>query len=91
VGGYPLSLMLVAGLLLAEEEHDPQIRYLSRYGDLFQTRGLHRGESQISVADIFDWSFVRLGPELQQLLTQVSALRGAFNVEAAATLVPDPA
>ncbi|NJO78156.1 MAG: hypothetical protein HC827_06265 [Cyanobacteria bacterium RM1_2_2] len=46
VGGYPLSLMLVAGLLLAEEEPDPQVCYLSRYGNLFQIRGLHRGETK---------------------------------------------
>lgn len=89
VGGYPLSLMLVAGLLLAEEELDPQVRYLPNYGKLFQIRGLHHGENQASVEQIFGWSFARLSPTLQHLLTQISVFRRAFNVTAAAALVPD--
>ncbi len=89
VGGYPLSLVLIAGWLADEEPLDPQVRYLSEKGDLFELRGLHRGQNQISVAAIFDWSFNRLSPKLQQLLTQISVYRGAFNLAAAAALIPD--
>jgi hypothetical protein len=53
--GHPLLLTLVAGFLRAEEESDPQISYLQRYGlaDVAQLvtdeklKGLHRGKIDI--------------------------------------------
>jgi tetratricopeptide (TPR) repeat protein len=83
VGGFPLSLMLVAGLLLAEEADNPQITYLKNYGDLFQIQGLHGGQPQVSVEDVLQWSWQRLSPLQQSLLQRVSVYRLPFNSDAA--------
>jgi tetratricopeptide (TPR) repeat protein len=91
VQGNPLALSLLAGWL--REEYRPgnrSVQHLNQQPDLFQVEGKHRGEKQISVERVFDWSFHRLTSDLQQLLTQVSVLRGAFNQEAVAALVQQP-
>ncbi|MCT7950429.1 tetratricopeptide repeat protein [Ancylothrix sp. C2] len=85
VGGYPLYLMLVAGLLVTEEEDDPQIKYLSRYGNLYEIKGIHRGKNSVSVKDVFEESFGRLSDQQKQLLLNLSVYRLPF--ESAAALV----
>ena len=85
VNGYPLSLWLVAGLLRTEEKKDPHIRHLSRYGDLFQVEGLHRGQT-LSVEQIFNWSFDRLCHSHQRLFVRLSVYRVPFNATAAASI-----
>ncbi|NJL38314.1 MAG: tetratricopeptide repeat protein [Leptolyngbyaceae cyanobacterium SM1_4_3] len=54
-----------------------------------QLEGKHRGEAQISVDRVLQWSFNRLTPENQHLLTQVSVLRRAFSAEVATALVTE--
>lgn len=89
VGGYPLSLILTAGLL-KEEESDPEIRHLIHYTPAFEIKGDHRGERQVSVEDVFTQSFNRLSPKLQRLLTSVSVFKGSlFNHAAAVALLPE--
>jgi len=90
VQGNPLALTLIAGWL--REEYRPgerQVNHLSQHTDLLQLEGKHRGETQISVDRVLQWSIDRLSPENQHLLTQVSVLRGAFSAEVAAALVTE--
>jgi tetratricopeptide (TPR) repeat protein len=92
VQGNPLALSLIAGWLRDEYRH-PQERlvcHLSQHSDLFQLAGKHRGEANISVDRVLQWSIDRLTPEQQFLLTQVSVLRGAFDAELATALVLEP-
>ncbi|MBD1888474.1 tetratricopeptide repeat protein [Coleofasciculus sp. FACHB-SPT9] len=85
--GHPLLLTLVAGFLRAEEESDPQISYLQRYGlaDVAQLvtdeklKGLHRGKIDIWMRQVLDASFTRLSDKLQRLLLNLSVYRIAFN------------
>ena len=83
VGGSPLCLMLVAGLLVTEEEDDPQIKYLSRYGNLYEIKGIHRGKNSVSVKDVFEESFARLSDQQKQLLLNLSVYRLPFGGAAA--------
>ena len=87
VQGRPLALALIAGWLRAYDSFDPQVRYLATRTDLWQVEGEHRDQENISVDRVLQWSLDRLTPDQQNLLTQVSVLRGAFNYIAAATLV----
>ncbi|NJN60112.1 MAG: tetratricopeptide repeat protein [Leptolyngbyaceae cyanobacterium SL_5_9] len=90
VQGNPLALTLIAGWL--REEYRPgerQVNHLSQHTDLLQLEGKHRGEAQISVDRVLQWSINRLTPENQHLLTQISVLRGAFSAEVAAALVTE--
>ena len=85
--GHPLLLTLVAGFLRAEEESDPQISHLQRYGlaDVAQLvtdeklKGLHRGKIDIWMRQVLDASFNRLSDKLQRLLLNLSVYRIAFN------------
>ncbi|WP_448601689.1 NB-ARC domain-containing protein [Thermoleptolyngbya sp.] len=87
VGGYPLSLVLIAGWLLAEEPADPQVRYLPR--DLWALEGRYQGARQLSVEEVFGWSVGRLEERLQQMLWQLSILRQPFSATTAAAVAPD--
>ncbi|NJO49266.1 MAG: hypothetical protein HC840_07225, partial [Leptolyngbyaceae cyanobacterium RM2_2_4] len=90
VQGNPLALTLIAGWL--REEYRPgerRVNHLSQHTDLLQLEGKHRGEAQISVDRVLQWSFNRLTPENQHLLTQVSVLRRAFSAEVATALVTE--
>ncbi len=89
VRGYPLSLMLVAGLLRVEERDEPHIRHLNRYGEIWQIEGLHGGEQGVSVEDVISWSWQRLTQEQQALLEAVSVHRPPFfNALKAAFVMP---
>ncbi|MBD1899170.1 tetratricopeptide repeat protein [Coleofasciculus sp. FACHB-125] len=89
--GHPLLLTLVAGFLRAEEESDPQISHLQRYGlaDVVQLvtdeklKGLHRGKIDIWMRLVLDASFNRLSGKLQRLLLNLSVYRIPFNTAAA--------
>ena len=87
VGGYPLSLVLIAGWLLAEEPADPQVRYLP--GDLWALEGRYQGARQLSVEAVFGWSVGRLEERLRQVLWQLSILRQPFSATTAAAVAPD--
>jgi tetratricopeptide (TPR) repeat protein len=92
VHGNPLALSLIAGWL-RDEYRQPEerlVRHLSQHTDLFQLEGKHRGESNISVDRVLQWSFDRLTSTQRYLLTQVSVLRGAFDAELATALVLEP-
>ncbi len=92
VQGNPLALSLIAGWL-RDEYRQPEERlmcHLSQHTDLFQLAGKHRGEANISVDRVLQWSVDRLTSAQQDLLTQVSVLRGAFDVELATALVLEP-
>ena len=91
VKGSPLALSILAGWLRAHDSFDPQVGYLAGQTDLWQVEGEHRDQENISVDRVLQWSLDRLTPDQQNLLRQVSVLRGAFNAEAAAALVADPA
>ncbi|MFP4122491.1 MAG: tetratricopeptide repeat protein [Coleofasciculus sp.] len=87
VEGHPLLLTLVAGFLLEEEEVDPQIRYLHRYGlaDISHLltdenlKGLHRGIVDIWMRRVLDESFGRISQRVQQLVLGVCVYRIPFN------------
>jgi len=87
VEGHPLLLTLVAGFLLEEEEVDPQIRYLQRYGlaDISHLltdenlKGLHRGTVDIWMRRVLDESFGRISQRMQQLVLGVCVYRIPFN------------
>ncbi|MEO1353011.1 MAG: tetratricopeptide repeat protein, partial [Cyanobacteria bacterium J06635_15] len=92
VQGNPLALSLIASWL-RDEYRQPQERlvcHLSQHSDLFQLEGKHRGRANISVDKVLQWSFDRLTRDQQDLLTQVSVLRGAFDSTLATSLVLDP-
>ncbi|MFQ3619242.1 MAG: hypothetical protein SNJ50_21340, partial [Cyanobacteriota bacterium] len=87
VGGYPLSLVLIAGWLLTEEAADPQVCYLP--GDLWALEGRYQGARQLSVEEVFGWSVGRLEERLRQMLWQLSILRQPFNATTAAAIAAD--
>jgi tetratricopeptide (TPR) repeat protein len=92
VQGNPLALSLIAGWL-RDEYRQPEERlvsHLSQHTDLFQLEGKHRGEPNISVDRVLQWSIDRLTSAQRYLLTQVSVLRGAFDAELATALVLEP-
>lgn len=92
VQGNPLALSLIAGWL-RDEYRQPEERlvsHLSRHTDLFQLEGKHRGEPNISVDRVLQWSVDRLTSAQQYLLTQISVLRGAFDAQLATALVLEP-
>ncbi|MEQ8386886.1 MAG: tetratricopeptide repeat protein [Coleofasciculus sp. A1-SPW-01] len=84
---HPLLLTLVAGFLLEEEEVDPQIRYLQRYGlaDISHLltddnlKGLHRGTVDIWMRRVLDESFGRISQRMQQLVLGICVYRIPFN------------
>lgn len=78
LGGNPLSLTLAANLLIAEEQI-PQIRYLVRYGKIFDLNQPQRFQPIPSQA-VFDRSFKRLLPKLRNLLIIASIYAQPFNV-----------
>ena len=92
VQGNPLALSLIAGWLRDEYRHPEErlVCHLSQHTDLFQLAGKHRGESNISVDRVLQWSVDRLTSTQQYLLTQISVLRGAFDAELATALVLEP-
>ncbi|WP_375453051.1 NB-ARC domain-containing protein, partial [uncultured Nostoc sp.] len=88
VDGNPLALSLLAGWLRQEfRPGERSVLHLDQQPYLFEVEGKHRGENQVSLQCVFDWSFNRLSSEAQFLLSQVSVLRGSFNREAASALV----
>ncbi len=90
VQGNPLALALMAGWL--RETYRPRerlVEHLQQQTDLFQVAGKHRGEAQVSVDRVLQWSLDRLTLAQQHLLTQVSVLRGAFNNNVATALVSE--
>jgi NB-ARC domain len=92
VQGNPLALSLIAGWL-RDEYRQPGERlvcHLSQHSDLFQLEGKHRGEPNISVERVLQWSGDRLTSAQRYLLTQVSVLRGAFDTELATALILEP-
>ncbi|MBD2743631.1 tetratricopeptide repeat protein [Coleofasciculus sp. FACHB-1120] len=94
--GHPLLLTLVVGFLRAEEESDPQISHLQRYGlaDVAQLvtdeklKGLHRRKIDIWMRLVLDASFNRLSDKLQRLLLNLSVYRIAFNAAMADAQLP---
>ena len=66
------------------------MQHLTTQPDLWQIEGKHRGEQQISLERVFEWSFNRLTDAQQHLLSQISVLRGAFNPEAATAVADRP-
>lgn len=92
VQGNPLALSLIAGWLRNEyrQPEERLVSHLSQHTDLFQLEGKHRGESNISVDRVLQWSVDRLASGQQYLLTQLSVLRGALNAELATALVLEP-
>ncbi|MBD1942704.1 tetratricopeptide repeat protein [Coleofasciculus sp. FACHB-712] len=94
--GHPLLLTLVAGFLRAEEESNPQISHLQRYGlaDVAQLvtdeklKGLHRGKIDIWMRLVLDASFNRLSDKLQRLLLNLSVYRIPFNAAMADVQLP---
>lgn len=88
VQGHPLALSLLAGWLRETyRKGNRSVQHLDKQQNLFQIPGKHGIGKPNILEQVFDWSFERLCPNSQTLLTQVSVMRGAFNIEAAATLV----
>ncbi len=77
--GQPLSLILAANLLKAEEQI-PQIRNLVRYGKIFDLNQPNRN-GEFTAQNVFDRSFKRLLPKLRNLLTVASLYTQPFNLE----------
>jgi tetratricopeptide (TPR) repeat protein len=98
VEGHPLLLTLVAGFLLEEEELDPQIQYLQRYGlaDISylltdeNLTGLHRGTVDIWMRRVLDESFGRISQRMQQLILGVCVYRIPFNSAMALAQMTSP-
>ncbi|MBD1935217.1 MULTISPECIES: tetratricopeptide repeat protein [Cyanophyceae] len=94
--GHPLLLTLVAGFLRAEEESNPHISHLQRYGlaDVAQLvtderlEGLHRGKTDIWMRLVLDASFNRLSDKLQRLLLNLSVYRIPINAAMADAQLP---
>ncbi|MBD2002621.1 MULTISPECIES: tetratricopeptide repeat protein [Cyanophyceae] len=94
--GHPLLLTLVANFLIKEEEPNPHISYLQKYGlanvpQLVtdeKLKGLHRGKIDIWMRLVLDASFNRLSDKLQRLLLNLSVYRIPFNTAAADAQLP---
>ena len=78
LGGNPLALTLAAKLLKTEEQI-PQIRYLARYGKIFDLN--HPSDRRIAIKDVFDRTFKRLLPKLRDLLIIASIYTQPFSVK----------
>ena len=89
VQGHPLALSLIAGWIGQFRPGQRSLKQLDSFDDLFELAGRHRGEHQISVDRVLEWSFERLSQTSQFLLAQVSVLRGGFNAEIAFALMVD--
>jgi tetratricopeptide (TPR) repeat protein len=86
VGGIPLSLMLIVGLLCNDYEEEPHVRFLPK--DLFGIEGAHR-LGRVTTEAVFRASFERLEPRLQSLLMAVSVFAKPFNHTMAAAMIAD--
>jgi tetratricopeptide (TPR) repeat protein len=86
VGGIPLSLMLVVGLLCNDYEEEPHVRFLP--DDLFGIEGAHR-LGRVTTEAVFRASFERLEPRLQSLLMAVSVFAKPFDRPMAAAMIAD--
>jgi tetratricopeptide (TPR) repeat protein len=85
VGGIPLSLMLVVGLLCNDYE-EPHVRFLPE--DLFGIEGAHRLE-RVTTEAVFRASFERLELRLRNLLMAVSVFAKPFDRTMAAAMIAD--
>jgi tetratricopeptide (TPR) repeat protein len=88
VGGIPLSLMLIVGLLCNDYEEEPHVRFLP--DDLFGIGGAHR-LGRVTTEAVFRASFERLEPRLQSLLMAVSVFAKPFDGKMAAAMIADEA
>ena len=86
VGGIPLSLMLIVGLLCDDYEEEPHVRFLPE--DLFGIEGAHR-LGRVTTEAVFRASFERLEPRLQSLLIAVSVFAKPFDRTMAAAVVDE--
>ena len=86
VGGIPLSLMLIVGLLCNDYEEEPHVRFLP--DDLFGIEGAHR-LGRVTTEAVFRASFERLEPRLQSLLMAVSVFAKPFDRPMAAAMIAD--
>ncbi len=86
VGGIPLSLMLIVGLLCNDYEEEPHVRFLPE--DLFGIEGAHRFGS-VTTEAVFRASFERLEPRLQNLLMAVSVFAKPFDRTMVAAMIAD--
>ena len=86
VGGIPLSLMLIVGLLCNDYEEEPHVRFLPE--NLFGIEGAHRFGS-VTTEAVFRASFERLEPRLQNLLMAVSVFARPFDRTMAAAMIAD--
>jgi tetratricopeptide (TPR) repeat protein len=86
VGGIPLSLMLIVGLLCYDYEEEPHVRFLPK--DLFGIEGAHR-LGRVTTEAVFRASFERLEPRLQSLLMAVSVFAKPFDRTMAAAMIAD--
>ena len=96
--GHPLLLRLVAGFLKVQEESDPQISHLQKYGlaDVPQLltdeklRGLQRDQIERWMLEVLEASFNCLSEKLQRLFLNLSVYRLPFNSAAAVAQLPIP-
>ncbi|PZO42381.1 MAG: transcriptional regulator [Pseudanabaena frigida] len=88
VGGIPLSLMLIVGLLCNDYEEEPHVRFLPE--DLFGIEGAHR-LGRVTTEAVFQASFERLELRLQSLLIAVSVFAKPFDRTMAAAMIADEA
>ena len=86
VGGIPLSLMLIVGLLCNDYEEEPHVRFLP--DDLFGIEGAHR-LGRVTTEAVFRASFERLESRLQSLLMAVSVFAKPFDCKMAAAMIAD--
>ncbi len=86
VGGIPLSLMFIVGLLRNDYEEEPHVRFLPK--DLFGIEGAHRRE-QVTTEAVFRASFRRVVSRLRNLLMAVSVFAKPFDLKMAAAMVDD--
>ena len=86
VGGIPLSLMLIVGLLCNDYEEEPHVRFLP--DDLFGIEGAHR-LGRVTTEAVFRASFERLESRLQSLLIVVSVFAKPFDRRMAAAMIAD--
>jgi tetratricopeptide (TPR) repeat protein len=87
VGGIPLSLMLIVGLLCNDYEEEPHVRFLPK--DLFGIKGAHRRKHVVTTEQIFRECVKRLKPRLQNLLMAISVFVKPFDRKMAAAMVDE--
>jgi tetratricopeptide (TPR) repeat protein len=86
VGGIPLSLMLIVGLLCNDYEEEPHVCFLPE--DLFGIEGAHR-LGRVTTEAVFRASFEQLEPKFQNLLMAVSVFAKPFDRTMAAAMIAD--